>query len=472
MYILLLVLLSLIAHSLPTAALVVNNKTVVSYGGPKTNVLADQYNSDGDWNRTYHPAEPQQIHTSWISEGKAIRIQFSTMASVKESRLQYWSDSGNQDDINEGLDWEFVDGGKAKHSQFMHTFITKELAPSTVYKYKVETTQDCQVYTSKTYEFHTPQEDSTSFKFLATGDIGAANSVSMPLFKELADSHEFDFVAIMGDQAYNMDDFNGTKGDEYMNFAQDFYAKVPILTTTGNHEAAYNFSHYKNRFDLMPYHESDFDDAMQYSIDYKSLHLISFATEVFFEGSDEQVQTSLQWLEQDLIKANQQRSKTPWIIVIGHRPLYCSIFSNSDCTENAEILRFGHTQEQGLESLLTKYNVDMYLCGHKHNYERTYPVRNNETITTSYHNAPSFFQVITGNAGNYEGSDEFDNTTELPSWLGLRYQGYGFTTIEISPQQLALQHYETLVDGTRGGLKDHVRVSKTESHINKQRIIN
>lgn len=111
----------------------------------------------------------------------------------------------------------------------------------------------------------------------------------------------------------------------------------------------------------MPYRESDFDNAMQYSIDYKSLHLISFATEVFFEGSDEQVQTSLQWLEQDLIKATRYRSKVPWIIVIGHRPLYCSILSNPDCKENAEILRFGHNKQQGLESLLTKYNVDMYL---------------------------------------------------------------------------------------------------------------
>lgn len=69
----------------------------------------------------------------------------------------------------------------------------------------------------------------------------------MPIFNEIASSHEYDFVAIMGDQGYDLADFNGTKGDEYMNFAQEFYANVPILTTAGNHESIYNFSHYKNR---------------------------------------------------------------------------------------------------------------------------------------------------------------------------------------------------------------------------------
>ncbi|OAC98418.1 hypothetical protein MUCCIDRAFT_75579 [Mucor lusitanicus CBS 277.49] len=423
----------------------------------------DLYNQDGDWNRTYYPAEPQQIHTSWVSNGKAIRVQFSTMSTIESSRLQYWyeSDDNKEDDVvYESLDWEFVDGGIAKHSQFMHTFISKQLEPSTIYKYKIETKgKDQRIFVSNTYEFHTPQEDASSFKFLATGDLGVANAVSMPVFKELAHNHDYDFVAIMGDQGYNLDDFNGTKGDQYMNFAQDFYASVPLLTTAGNHEAAYNFSHYKNRFDLMPYHESDFDDAMQYSIDYKSLHLVSFATEVFFEGSDAQVQTSLQWLEQDLIRASRRRAKVPWIIVIGHRPLYCSILSNPDCKENAETLRFGHSKQHGLESLLVKYNVDMYLCGHKHNYERTFPVRNDTTLTRSYHNAPSFFQVITGNAGNYEGGDIFDNDTEVPSWLGNRFQGYGFSTIEISPRHLDLHHYETHIDGTLGHLQDHVRHS-------------
>jgi hypothetical protein len=57
----------------------------------------------------------------------------------------------------------------------------------------------------------------------------------MPLLKDMANR-------------YNLADFNGPKGDDFMNFAQDFYVNMPILTTAGNHKQAYNFSHYKNRY--------------------------------------------------------------------------------------------------------------------------------------------------------------------------------------------------------------------------------
>ena len=32
-----------------------------------------------------------------------------------------------------------------------------------------------------------------------------------------------------------MDDFNGTKGDQYMNLMQEVWARVPYLGVPGNH---------------------------------------------------------------------------------------------------------------------------------------------------------------------------------------------------------------------------------------------
>ncbi|KAI8988299.1 Metallo-dependent phosphatase-like protein [Mycotypha africana] len=399
------------------------------------------------------------------------------MVKLSESNSQPWRQLKRQS-------WTFVDGGEAQHTQYMHTLSTETLKPATIYSYRIITIGDDgessegtdNSFESKVFELHTPAKSSkgsSSFKFIATGDIGVNNAVSMPLFKQFVTSHEYDFVAFVGDQGYNLDDFNGTKGDEYMKFAEELYANLPILTTTGNHEQAYNFSHYKNRFDLMPYRESGFDNALQYSINYKNLHLVSFDTEVFFEGSEEEVLTALHWLEEDLIEANKRRSKVPWIIVFGHRPLYCSVMSSSDCVEKAEKLRFGEPVDKnyGLETLLSRYKVDLYLCGHKHNYERSYPVLNNTLVTTSYHNPPSFFQVITGNGGNYEGCDKFDdmtNTAAIPKWLGNHYEGYGFTTVEVSRNRLDLHHYEVQEDGTLGDLRDQVRVHKTKGHVKKQ----
>lgn len=77
---------------------------------------------------------------------------------------------------------------------------------------------------------------------------GACNAVAVSHLIEAGKTQKYDFVTLAGDQAYNMEDFDGTKGDEYLNFMQDLFARVPYMGAVGNHEGAYNFSHYKNRY--------------------------------------------------------------------------------------------------------------------------------------------------------------------------------------------------------------------------------
>jgi hypothetical protein len=92
----------------------------------------------------------------------------------------------------------------------------------------------------------------------------------------------------------------------------------------------------------------------------------------------------VEWLKHDLKIANQNRHKQPWIIVFGHRALYCSnygilferflIFSfleevvmmfffkfeDNDCTLFADYLR------HKLEDVLYEYKVDLVIGAHKH----------------------------------------------------------------------------------------------------------
>lgn len=55
----------------------------------------------------------------------------------------------------------------------MHTIASNRLYPSTLYEYKVITVDNEDTsHVSDTFELHTPDIDqSTSFKFIATGDI-------------------------------------------------------------------------------------------------------------------------------------------------------------------------------------------------------------------------------------------------------------------------------------------------------------
>ena len=42
--------------------------------------------------------------------------------------------------------------------------------------------------------------------------------------------------------------------------------------------------------------------------------------------------TQYDWLVQDLEEANKNREERPWVIVMGHRPFYCTV-DDTTCNE-------------------------------------------------------------------------------------------------------------------------------------------
>ncbi|KAG1467160.1 hypothetical protein G6F56_004568 [Rhizopus delemar] len=460
------VLVAASLFSSPFTTSFVKRRDTIENGSPGYVCYADMYNNLGnDWNRTYLPTEPQQIHTSLLDDSKFLRVQFATLAQVDQSVLIYWPKNDGIHPSRKttvyGHDWVFVDGGAAKRELYLHNIRTNMLKPDTKFYYQVGAKNSDTIKWSNTYEFHSASLKK-DFSFIATGDVGACNSVAAFHMMEYGKTHKYDFVTIAGDQAYDMSDFDGAKGDEYLNFMQELFANVPYLGSVGNHESAYNFTHYKNRFNIVPYSESKFDNPLMYSINYKSLHLVSFSTEIYFEGSDDEIKTGINWLEADLTEANKHRHERPWIIVMTHHPMYCSIAS-SDCTTNAEKIRngpgFNSQSGGGIEDILLKHKVDIYMSGHVHNYERTYPVAHGNLTSTSYHNAPSFFQLVIGNAGQPEGPSQFDENN-IPEFSAFRYSGYGFSTFKVTPTAMHIVHRKAEGNGAMGSVVDYFTVTK------------
>lgn len=218
------------------------------------------------------------------------------------------------------------------------------------------------------------------------------------------------------------------------------------------------------RFDSVPYRESNFDNSLMYSINYKSLHLVSFSTEVYFTGTTEEIQTAVNWLDDDLREANKHRHTRPWIIFLTHHPIYCSL-NRTDCTTKAATIKNGPVDLNtnltwgGLEDLMLNHKVDIYMSGHVHSYERTYPVSKGKLVTKSYHNAPSFFHIVIGNGGQPEGPAQFGDGP-FPDWSATRYTGYGFSTFRVTPTTVNIVHHQANVDGSLGGVIDQFTVSK------------
>ena len=88
------------------------------------------------------------------------------------------------------------------------------------------------------------------------GDMGNINAVSLPRLQRETQSGLYDMILHVGDFAYDMNNENGTRGDEFMRQIEPIAAYVPYMTCPGNHENAYNFSHYKFRFTMPDWSEN------------------------------------------------------------------------------------------------------------------------------------------------------------------------------------------------------------------------
>lgn len=187
-----------------------------------------------------------------------------------------------------------------------------------------------------------------------------------------------------------------------------------------------NFTGYKNHF-RMPSGPSGGTGNFWYSFDHGMTHYVQLDTETDlghgFTAPDEiggaegegaspvnaTMDAQTTWLEADL--ASVDRSKTPWIIVGGHRPWYLS-HSNSSGT-------ICWMCKDVFEPIFVKYGVDLVLSGHAHVYERQAPLNNGVIDPNELNNPSSPWYITNGAAGHYDGMDSLQSPRQSYSRFGL-----------------------------------------------------
>ncbi|KAI0129758.1 acid phosphatase AphA [Xylariales sp. AK1849] len=138
----------------------------------------------------------------------------------------------------------------------------------------------------------------------------------------------------------------------------------------------------------------------------------------------------IRWFEKDLASVN--RTKTPWLIVMSHRPMY-----------STETSSYQKNMRNAFEGLMLKYGVDLYLSGHIHWYERLWPMGANGTIdygsvatgkNDTYYTNPgvSMTHIINGMAGNIESHSTLDEGESLANITAvLDDEHYGFSKLSV-----------------------------------------
>lgn len=73
------------------------------------------------------------------------------------------------------------------------------------------------------------------------------------------------------------------------------------------------------------------------------------------DAAKQDVDTQLQWLDQTLAD-----SPEDWVVVVGHHPIYA--YTDKSESERTDM-------QKRVDTILRKHNVDMYICGHIHNFQ-------------------------------------------------------------------------------------------------------
>jgi len=375
---------------------------------------------------------PQQIHIHFSGEDDQIVISWVSFEDKSEetlSEVTYGLTSGGVLDQVSQSEPTLFNTHPDQERRLMHNVLLLDLIPGETYSYICKTVGGS--VESKEYSFEVMDEETMTFAVF--GDLNDLwpETILGTLKDSITNEAKEQFVILAGDMAYNLEDNNGTRGDDFFNTIQDegLARQVPWMFVPGNHEfdeVTEDYTNFNFRMIGQEYvgELSGSNSAQYYSWDQGLVHFVALNTDSWIwldkPAAASQAIPQLLFLQNDLKDVD--RDLTPWIIVIGHRPIYCSSTDTSRCLVQSAKLSIA------LEQIFVVYKVNLYISGHVHHYERSWPTRLGFPTQFDYDKAKYPVYILTGLAGS--GKDEF--TDLKPLWAAYRDEDFRISYTRIS----------------------------------------
>ena len=408
---------------------------------------------------------PGQIHLSWTENPKEMRV---TWLSRLNSDPLVELKSQCEVDKNISYSMNHVDFGvNTKRMNYVYSAVIQDLEPDCTYEYRVKNG----AFSSDFHNFKgiTHGDESHDLrKVVIFGDMGISSSSQIlvnGMHKYLKDSQEIPVIFHVGDLAYDVFTNEGKKGDDYGEFIQLIASDYAYMTIPGNHEAKGNYSHYYNRY-IMPKNEENQGLGLFYSLKIGLVRYICMNSNVFGWASQEEMDSSINWLKSELEDSQKNRDSQPWIVVLQHQPLYCAHnesdpVSYKDCIKATKMLR-GY-----LEEIYYENKVDLVVSGHVHRYERNSAIYNNTDFSGPYdtlnrHEDPvAPIYIVSGNGGNYYGISDKLVLNEI-EWIRSQHNEHGFGVLTSFNSSMLLWEE---IDGTTLERLDYVYIERNRAVV-------
>lgn len=288
-----------------------------------------------------------------------------------------------------------------------HVIKLTGLTPNTKYYYSIgSTTQTLQGDINNYFTTAPPVGTEQLTRVWVTGDCGNNSTNQLNVrnqYHNYIGTNNTDVWLLLGDNAYN----EGLDAEYQTNFYDIYKDKMLKQTvlwpTPGNHDYASSPSR-QNDHNIPYYSMFTLPTAAQaggiasgteayYSYNYANIHFIaldSYGKESNAYRLYDTLGPQVVWLKQDL-EANTQK----WTVVYWHHPPYTMGSHNSDTKDELIAIR------QNLLKILERYKVDLVLCGHSHDYERTKLMKGHFGSESSFN--PSIHNLSNSSA-KYDGS--------------------------------------------------------------------
>ncbi len=246
---------------------------------------------------------------------------------------------------------------------FYHSVTFKDLAPNTLYAYRVGDG----THWSEWNQFKTAAATPRPFTFIYFGDpqeeAGSMCARTFrTAFKTAPDAAFWHFVGDLVD--------NGDKDDEWEELFDAFGwipRTTPMILLPGNHaypdkrfvkgDAFKIFPQWRPQFTL-PRNGPKGLEETAYAIDYQGVRFIML-------NGNEKLREQAEWLNTVL-----ENNPQPWTIAAIHQPIYSTGRKRNDQQRQALFV-----------PIFDKHSVDLVLQGHEHNYARTRQLVNGQPAT-------------------------------------------------------------------------------------------
>ncbi|GAM17864.1 hypothetical protein SAMD00019534_010390, partial [Acytostelium subglobosum LB1] len=367
---------------------------------------------------------PQSIKISLTEDQASMQVTWYTDSEGSSPVVQFDSKGFDPSSLSASLiQAKTVEFTEKLWSGYTNYATISQLSANTVYYYAVGD-QKTGVW-SELFNFTTGamSADVVPFNFVTYGDMGEGvdNSTVHNVINRL---DSLQMVLHVGDIAYadlqsgNEGKYgNQTTWNMFLEEITPIATRIPYMVCPGNHDIFDGVSsNYQNSF-MMPQGSSG---GNWYSFDYNGVHFVGISSETDYSSTSPQIA----WLESEL-KSFRKANPTGWLIAFSHRPYYCS----SDfgwCKDDQS----RYALQKTVEPLFYQYNVDLFIAGHSHEYERFLPAYQNEVAGT-YEDPKGPVSIVIGTAGCQEGLNPSFQEPAPSISSGVRLLTTGFGQVSV-----------------------------------------